>query len=940
MLPSTGAVPKRLPTARRSLTPQHQPSLPRTTASRQPTLPPPLPNIFTTNEKGAIRRIQQLPAADQLGRWIEKITAVENTIRTRLASGRPDRTGAGQIKDENLKAQLQFFQSRYTDTFAIVTHTTDLRRQTRSASPSENRHPLNPFQPSLPSIPRPQSANLNETFTAYPHYDSPTLPYVASSQPSAIYQNLPPQIVITPADPSFTPNQSEARALSPQTEHQGQAIFPGDFQSLLNFNANDTEFNILRPRRSPSLPELTTEDTQQAIRDLSYLGIPLGIPKSRIRNTVSSNIPFPFPSTPEPQPFEQPGGATALSPTAHVTQFQPSIPFSTSTPRPQQTERVYSSAERLFHGLRDIALRNLTLQEAVRQNQQGSFSESSATSIPLNSTSAHHWDDELSTAHISPNLLLGAEALSPTAAPQQQHSIPVEPAVADRRVSFHISSDESGEEILVIENHQIDPPTPPEQPAEPAHHNQEEEASTETPSDSLITEEESEANSIDSQDEEAYVQYLVEMEEIMRRLAVSHEQATQTLVDNLRDMGANSAKQQIPYFSGKLGEQTVHEWFEKADRVAQAEGWNNQRRLRIFQERLTKPASCYNETIPEATRADYAAWRAAFITGFSDEATKNRWKNELEKMKQDPNERVRDFAARINQMYLQVHGPGPANNQQVDVQTLREDTKKKIFLNGLRRDVYNNIWSRIAPETNWHDVVTTATTVEAVIEKKQILDERPELDTAVATVIKENAKLTQDIEKISNQLEKLMTLSSKQAKEELVAAFDDNRRDGSRPRVRFSNDATNRDRSRSRDTAKSPSRSNDSRNSSPSPRHEELRRRTPRDYQAPYSRPPSYYPSNQGNRYFQGNRSAPYRGRPQFRGRSQPPSFFLRRNNRPSYNHRNSGPDNSNPSTIICHHCNKPGHMQRECRSRLREMAATMSARQPGPQPFIQTSQI
>ena len=195
---------------------------------------------------------------------------------------------------------------------------------------------------------------------------------------------------------------------------------------------------------------------------------------------------------------------------------------------------------------------------------------------------------------------------------------------------------------------------------------------------------------------------MANLDNLVQCLTQSQEQATNSLVTGLWRLSVNTAKQSILLFSGKLGEQTVNEWFEKAEEVARAEGWTNQQKLQLFQDRLVKPALVYNNNMAPAQKNNYIVWKHNFKNDFTDITVTERHKNKLDTLKQEPDERVRDFVIRLNDLYKEVHGEGPATNMEPDVATLRKENKKKIFLNGLNREIYPLVWGRLDLNATWN----------------------------------------------------------------------------------------------------------------------------------------------------------------------------------------------------------------------------------------------
>lgn len=861
--------------------------------------------LFLNSERRKIRKKLTETPAKQLAWFQSKIQKVERHLQSlQQASPRPTRSGnTSNRAEERLMQHFIFYTKHYEDIHRRLFP--PIQRSPRVLPRSGN---------ALSNLNLNENPNENTTTTTEAVYD--TVPESHSDDTTLPTPDLKPS--------SKRPESSISGTLVTPTNNpiRGQPS-SSPTATLTNGTLPRTEQHptYLTPRESTDLQQKTSEALLAPESPAVQNPIPPTLPESHLPRAISPIRTTPS-TTNSPQGLT-PQGARAISPSSKTNSSRPSKLF-TSSPRPyiRNTERLYRSPERQHHGL---FVTNQDQDQSPKSEQptrpaNRSPSQSPVRATPLNSTQNNDWDDNFTNVDNSPNLQLGNfflnlssihqqslpttqyinQNLSLPPPPENLLNIPLEPVTNED----YPDSDSLPELISLSDDEDIpELIPPPNSPTLVARH---------PGVNDLLFEENLN---------------LAEMEEIMRRLAQSHEQATQSLVDNLRDMGANSAKQQIPLFSGKLGDQTVHEWLEKADRIAIAEGWDEPRKLRYYQQRLIKPASAFNDTIPEETRTtNFPAWRTAFITGFADETTKNRWKHDLENLKQDPNERVRDFVSRINNLYLQVHGPGPANNQQADVTALREDTKKKIFLNGVRRDVYSNIWSRVDPATTWDNVITTAEQVEAIIEKKQILEQRPEIDNAVATVIKENAKLTQDIAKISDQIEKLTVLSSKQVTENTIAAVSAQQRTESRPRVRFANDASYRERSQSRESLKSPTRYHNQRER-PSSTYSTPATRSRDNYQA---RPQERHPSN--------TRNYPSENQQNYQQRNPPRQYYNRNPGKENRDPRNNGPPADPPRTIVCYYCNKPGHIQRECRTRMYHMANQMADRNHGHQQKQQTN--
>ena len=83
-------------------------------------------------------------------------------------------------------------------------------------------------------------------------------------------------------------------------------------------------------------------------------------------------------------------------------------------------------------------------------------------------------------------------------------------------------------------------------------------------------------------------------------------------------------------------------------------------------------------------------------------------KVQLKHIKQKPGERIRDFKQRIDDMYKIGFGETVANSQNAQVASLRNDVKRKVFLDGLRSEIFAIIWARLPVGANFQQTVTSA----------------------------------------------------------------------------------------------------------------------------------------------------------------------------------------------------------------------------------------
>ena len=367
------------------------------------------------------------------------------------------------------------------------------------------------------------------------------------------------------------------------------------------------------------------------------------------------------------------------------------------------------------------------------------------------------------------------------------------------------------------------------------------------------------------------------------RLADAQIAANDSLVTGLSTWNAQVIKQTIPTFSGNLGDQSVEDWFETAEQIAQSAGWTNAQRLALFPQRFQKPAIDHFASLRDNQKDTYENFKTHFSALFQDEASRQRLKTKLENLKQNENERVRDFSTRLDNAYRQAYGVATATSVDPNVVRLREETKKAVFLKGLRKEVYDMLWHRIAPNTDYAGHVTAATNIESITADKKRTEEALGLETTLTQIAKQTEKQAQEFEKLREQMEKLNinSPSKQEPASNLVAAFQTDQR-GRSPRVHFSDDRRRyHSGDRFRDNSRSPSRFQSGQNSNSS--------------FTPYHQGPPRFPSyrtTSPSRYFSPQNSGFRQQAQQFSGNQRPPQ--------------------------TCFYCKKTGHLIRECRKRIR----------------------
>jgi hypothetical protein len=192
--------------------------------------------------------------------------------------------------------------------------------------------------------------------------------------------------------------------------------------------------------------------------------------------------------------------------------------------------------------------------------------------------------------------------------------------------------------------------------------------------------------------------------------------------------------QTIPQFSGRLKEKSVLDWFKQAEKIATATGWDDSEKLRFFSSRLVKPASDFHEQLVKDEKADsYNLWKKYLIEGFMDDIERDQARIDLESLKQKPDQRIRDFAKEIDDLYAKAYGTEISEATEDLTVQLRDREKKRIFLAGMRDAIYKRL-VLYAPKDKAFDVlITLAQTAEEQVTWEKLTPNK-ELDSLVANV--------------------------------------------------------------------------------------------------------------------------------------------------------------------------------------------------------------
>ena len=129
------------------------------------------------------------------------------------------------------------------------------------------------------------------------------------------------------------------------------------------------------------------------------------------------------------------------------------------------------------------------------------------------------------------------------------------------------------------------------------------------------------------------------------------QQNRAALVTGMQNLAAQRKLESIPIFSGDNNCPLVlDEWFKIADRVARLADWTDAQKITYFQEKITKSAANFNDSLDAAQHLVYNDRKDLILQGLNDNPLKAVKKGELKDLKQEPTERVRDFQKRIDDM--------------------------------------------------------------------------------------------------------------------------------------------------------------------------------------------------------------------------------------------------------------------------------------------------
>ena len=216
-------------------------------------------------------------------------------------------------------------------------------------------------------------------------------------------------------------------------------------------------------------------------------------------------------------------------------------------------------------------------------------------------------------------------------------------------------------------------------------------------------------------------------------------------------------REKIPHFSGYLGDISVTDWFKQAERVAKGGNWSKEQMKRYFSERFTKLALSFQEHLDDPENpepiSDYNEWKDLIIEEFKDPSENQIFKNELAEIKQKTNERVRDFRARLEKLFVKAYNEKLFRSVNEDMTLIRNDILKNAFEGGLKTELLPGYENRIPADADYTTCVTTATDIESILAHKKSISQNRHSEISAISLHQES--LTNDVEELKRKFEDL-----------------------------------------------------------------------------------------------------------------------------------------------------------------------------------------
>ena len=217
-------------------------------------------------------------------------------------------------------------------------------------------------------------------------------------------------------------------------------------------------------------------------------------------------------------------------------------------------------------------------------------------------------------------------------------------------------------------------------------------------------------------------------------------------------------REKIPHFSGYLGDISVTDWFKQAERVAKGGNWSKEQMKRYFSERFTKLALSFQEHLDDPENpepvTEYNEWKDLIIEEFKDPSENQIFKNELSEIKQKVHERVRDFRARLEKLFVKAYNEKLFRSTNEDMTLIRNDILKNAFEGGLKSELLPGYENRVPADADYATCVATATDIESILARKKSNSQKNR-NSEISAISLHQELLTNDVEDLKRKFEGL-----------------------------------------------------------------------------------------------------------------------------------------------------------------------------------------
>ena len=86
------------------------------------------------------------------------------------------------------------------------------------------------------------------------------------------------------------------------------------------------------------------------------------------------------------------------------------------------------------------------------------------------------------------------------------------------------------------------------------------------------------------------------------------DRQAEILENGLVFINAQNVKKEIPVFAGEI----------EGKMAIEHAAWTDEQKLRFFQERMSKSAANFNDSLPAAQKVNYGIWKQAILDGLAD----------------------------------------------------------------------------------------------------------------------------------------------------------------------------------------------------------------------------------------------------------------------------------------------------------------------------------